>query len=116
METTIGSLVLENPIILAPLAGITNLPFRRIVKARGCGLVCSEMISANGLVRDSEKTWKMLESVPEEKPLSVQIFGADPGVMAEAARMVEAGGADILDINLGCSVRKIVKTGAGVSL
>ncbi|MCP4692521.1 MAG: tRNA dihydrouridine synthase DusB, partial [Desulfobacterales bacterium] len=65
---------------------------------------------------DSEKTWKMLESVPEEKPLSVQIFGADPGAMAEAARMVEAGGADILDINLGCSVRKIVKTGAGVSL
>ncbi|MCP4691666.1 MAG: tRNA dihydrouridine synthase DusB [Desulfobacterales bacterium] len=116
MKVKIGELVLDNPVVLAPLAGITNLPFRLIAKARGCGLVCSEMISSNGLVRNSEKTWKMLESLPEEKPLSVQLFGADPFIMADAARMVEAGGADILDINLGCSVRKIVKTGAGVSL
>lgn len=116
MKVKIGSLELENPVVLAPLAGITNLPFRLIAKARGCGLVCSEMISSNGLVRDSEKTWKMLESQPEEKPLSIQIFGADPAIMAEAARMVAEEGADILDINLGCSVRKIVKTGAGVSL
>ena len=112
----IGPIHLENPTILAPLAGITNLPFRLIAREAGCGMVCSEMISANGLVHRSQKTLRMLDTVPEEKPLSVQIFGSDPDVMAEAAAMVEASGADILDINFGCSVRKVVKTGAGVAL
>lgn len=107
---------MENNVILAPLAGITNLPFRLLAKASGCGLVCSEMISSNGLVYGSPKTIRLLDSTPAEKPLSVQIFGADPAIMAEAARRVEASGADILDINLGCSVRKVVKTGAGVAL
>lgn len=116
MSINIGSLNLDQFTILAPLAGITNLPFRLIVKRAGCGLVCSEMVSANGLVRDSAKTRRMLASTPEEKPLSVQIFGSDPGVMAEAAAMVEASGADVLDINFGCSVRKIVKNGSGVAL
>jgi len=85
----IGSLVIDNNTILAPLAGITNLPFRFIAKKGGCGLVCSEMISSNGLVFGSEKTLRMLESFPEEKPASFQIFGSDPSVMAEAARIVE---------------------------
>src|SRR5210317_1580945 len=112
----IGNLTLDNNAILAPLAGITNLPFRLLAKASGCGLVCSEMISANGLVHRSPKTHEMLESRIEEKPLSVQIFGSDPYKMAEAAAMVEDSGADILDINLGCAVKKVLKTGSGAAL
>ena len=112
----IGSVVLDNITILAPLAGISNLPFRLSAKASGCGLVCSEMISANGLVHRSSKTHEMLKSRIEEKPLSVQIFGSDPYVMAEAAAIVEASGADLLDINLGCAVKKVLKTGAGAAL
>ena len=112
----IGSLTLDNNTILAPLAGITNLPFRLMAKTSGCGLVCSEMISANGLVYRSAKTERLLDSAPAEKPLSVQIFGSDPGIMAEAAAIVESKGADIVDINFGCSVRKVVKTGSGVAL
>jgi nifR3 family TIM-barrel protein len=101
---------------LAPLAGITNLPFRLLAKEEGCGMVCSEMVSANGLVYKSQKTRQMLQSTPQEKPLSVQIFGTDPDIMAEAGAIVESTGADILDINFGCSVKKVVKTGAGVAL
>lgn len=112
----IGSLTLDNITILAPLAGITNLPFRILAKETGCALVCTEMISANGLVRGSKKTKQMLESLPQEKPLSVQIFGSDPDVMAEAAQIVESSGADLVDINFGCAVKKVVKTGAGVAL
>jgi len=112
----IGSVVLDNITILAPLAGITNLPFRLLAKASGCGLVCSEMISANGLVYRSLKTHELLKSRIEEKPLSVQIFGSDPYIMAEAAAIVEASGADILDINLGCAVKKVLKTGSGAAL
>ena len=112
----IGSLSLENNIILAPLAGISNLPFRLLAKEAGCGLVYSEMTSAYGLVRQSKKTKQLLDSLPEEKPLSAQIFGSDPAIMAEAAKIVEANGADILDINFGCSVRKIIKTGSGAAL
>jgi nifR3 family TIM-barrel protein len=112
----IGSVTLANPLVFAPLAGITNLPLRLQAKSFGCGLVCSEMISANGLVYKSGRTETMLESNAAEKPLSVQIFGADPAIMAEAATMVEASGADILDINFGCSVRKVVKTGSGAAL
>jgi tRNA-dihydrouridine synthase B len=112
----IGSVVLDNITILAPLAGITNLPFRLLAKASGCGLVCSEMVSSNGLVHRSSKTHEMLKSRIEEKPLSVQIFGSDPYIMAEAAAIVEASGADILDINLGCAVKKVLKTGSGAAL
>jgi nifR3 family TIM-barrel protein len=113
----IASLLLDNITVLAPLAGITNLPFRLLVKQQGgCALVCSEMISSNGLVYQSSKTARMLDSTPEEKPLSVQIFGSDPSIMAEAAAMVQASGADILDINFGCSVKKVLKTGSGSAL
>jgi len=112
----IGNLTLENNVILAPLAGITNLPFRLLAKEAGCGMVCSEMISSHGLVYKSEKTFKMLDSSPEEKPLSIQLFGAKPDIMAEAAAIVESSGADVVDINFGCSVRKIIKTGSGAAL
>ena len=112
----IGSLQLENNAVLAPLAGITDLPFRLLAKEAGCGMVCSEMISSNALVFKNDKTMHMLSSRPEEKPLSVQIFGAKPAVMAEAAQIAADSGADVLDINFGCSVKKVVKTGAGVAL
>lgn len=112
----IGTVTLDNNVILAPLAGITNLPFRLMAKEAGCGLVCSEMVSSHGLVYKSGKTARLLNSVPQEKPLSAQIFGSDPDIMAEAAAMVEGMGADILDINFGCAVRKVVKTGSGVAL
>ena len=112
----IGSLTLANNTILAPLAGITNLPFRLLAKEAGCGMVCSEMISSHGLVYKSAKTLKMLDSTPEEKPVSIQLFGARPDIMAQAATIVEASGADVVDINFGCSVRKIIKTGSGAAL
>jgi nifR3 family TIM-barrel protein len=116
LKFKIGSVTLENPTVLAPLAGITNLPFRLLMKAAGCALVCSEMISSNGLVYNSQKTMQLLCSTSQEKPLSIQIFGSDPAIMADAAAMVESSGADILDINFGCSVKKIIKTGAGAAL
>jgi len=112
----IGSVPIRNKTILAPLAGITNLPFRLMAKSCGCGLVCSEMISSNGLIHGSEKTIRMMESAPQEKPVSVQIFGSDPDIMSRGAQMVERAGADILDINFGCAVKKVVKTGSGVAL
>jgi nifR3 family TIM-barrel protein len=112
----IGSVTLNNPSVLAPLAGITDLPLRLLAKQACCGMVCSEMISSVGLVQKNAKTAKMLDSRPEEKPLSVQIFGINPSIMADAAQMVASSGADILDINFGCSVKKVVKTGAGVAL
>lgn len=112
----IGPHTLLAPTVLAPLAGITHLPFRQIIKAIGCGLVSSEMVSANGLVHKSKKTHQLMAGTAEEKPLSVQIFGSDPYMMAEAARMAEAAGADILDINFGCSVKKILKSGSGAAL
>jgi tRNA-dihydrouridine synthase B len=112
----IGSLTLANPMIFAPLAGISNLPLRLLVKAAGCGLVTSEMVSSNGLVHGSRRTRQLLESAAAEKPLAVQIFGADPEIMAEAARQVAEAGADVIDINFGCAVPKVIKTGAGVAL
>ena len=112
----IGALKLKNRLIMAPMSGITNLPFRRIAKRLGAGLVTTEMISAVGLARRHEKTFRYLKSDPEERPLSVQIFGVNPHVMAEAARIVVDEGADLVDINMGCPARKVVKTGAGGAL
>lgn len=112
----IGKIQLENPTVFAPLAGITNLPLRLLAKEAGCALVCSEMISSYGLVHGSTKTIRLMDSVPQERPLSVQLFGNDGAVVAEAARRAEAAGADIVDINFGCSVRKILKSGSGSAL
>jgi tRNA-dihydrouridine synthase B len=112
----IGSITLDNKTVLAPLAGITNLPFRLMAKDAGCGLVYSEMISSNGLVYGSRKTLDLLDSVPEEKPLAVQIFGSDPDTVAASAAIVASSGACILDINFGCAVKKIIKTGSGAAL
>jgi len=112
----IGRLALENPLILAPMAGITQVPFRRLAREAGCALVVTEMVSANGLVHGTKKTTDLLISHPGERPVSAQIFGADPDLMKEAARIVQDTGADILDINLGCSVRKVIRQGACVAL
>lgn len=116
MPLRIGTVQLEQPTVFAPLAGISNLPMRLLAREAGCGLVCSEMISSNGLVYGSRKTRQLMASDPAEKPLSIQIFGSDPEIMAQAARIVEASGADILDINFGCSVKKILKSGSGAAL
>jgi nifR3 family TIM-barrel protein len=112
----IGNLILANDLIMAPLSGVTNLPFRRIVKQLGPGLVTSEMVSAMGLVMGKQKTLRYLKSHTDEKPLSVQLFGAKPEVMASAAEIAIESGADIVDINMGCPARKVVKTGAGGAL
>lgn len=112
----IASLKLDNPLVCAPLAGVTNLPFRLMAKRHGAGLVCSEMISSNGLIRYQKKTMELMTSKEEERPLSIQIFGSDPGVLADSARIVAEHGADIVDINFGCSVKKVLKGGAGSAL
>lgn len=112
----IGNLKLDNNLILAPMAGITNLPFRLMCKDEGAGLVFSEMVSAMALVRNSKKTKELLISDKREKPLGVQLFGSEPETLAEAARFVEGEGADIVDINMGCPAKKVVSTGAGSSL
>jgi tRNA-dihydrouridine synthase B len=112
----IGTLDLDNITILAPLAGITNLPFRLLAKEAGCALVFTEMISSNGLVRKDKKTIHMMSHLPEEKPIAIQLFGHDPSVMAEAAAIAQLSGADIIDINMGCPVKKVLKTGAGAAL
>jgi tRNA-dihydrouridine synthase B len=113
----IKNLEIKGKTFLAPLAGITNLPFRRLVKECGCSVVCSEMISAKGIFYNSEKTLDMLTSATAEQPLSVQIFGSDPDSMARGATFIQdLGIADIIDINFGCSVKKVVKQGSGVAL
>lgn len=111
----IRSLILDTPIILAPMAGITNLPYRRIMKTFGAGLVFSEMVSANGLIRDGRKTRLLLASHPDEFPLGIQLFGDDPQVLSKAAEMVGNAG-QVLDINMGCPVKKVVRSGAGSAL
>ena len=112
----LGSLSLKNNVFLAPMAGITNLPFRALLRDFGCALAFTEMISVNGLVRKSAKSLQYLYSSPLDKPLAVQLFGADPAMLAEGAEIVAGHGADAIDINMGCPVRKVVKTGAGASL
>jgi tRNA-dihydrouridine synthase B len=111
----IKDLILPSPIILAPMAGITNLPYRRVMKSFGAGLVFSEMISANGMIRDGKKTRLLLESHHSENPLGIQLFGDDPTVLAQAAKMVADAGS-MIDINMGCPVKKVVRNGAGSAL
>ncbi len=113
----INTLNIDGHTFLAPLAGITNLPFRLLVKHLGCAVVCSEMVSAKGIFYNSEKTLELMASKEDERPLSIQLFGSDPDSMAKGAIAVEKlDAAAILDINFGCSVKKIVKQGAGVAL
>jgi tRNA-dihydrouridine synthase B len=113
----IGSVDLLSPFAIAPMAGMTDTAFRRLVKRHGgCGLVVTEMVSAEGLVRGIDRTLEYAEYTEEERPVSIQIFGGDPDKMAAAAQIVEDMGADIVDVNMGCPVPKIAKHQAGCSL
>jgi nifR3 family TIM-barrel protein len=103
-------------LVLAPMAGVSVQAFRRQGRRYGAGLVCSEMVSCAGLHHGNERTLGYLRISPDERPLAVQIFGSEPAVMAEAARMVEDAGADLVDVNFGCPVKKVTKTGAGATL
>jgi tRNA-dihydrouridine synthase B len=112
----IGPVEVPSRVVLAPMAGVSVQAFRRQGRRFGAGLVCSEMVSCAGLEHRNERTLGYLRVGADEHPLAIQIFGSDPAVMAEAARMVEAAGADVVDINFGCPVRKVTKTGAGATL
>jgi nifR3 family TIM-barrel protein len=112
----IGSVEVPTRIVLAPMAGVSIQAFRRQGRRFGAGLVCSEMVSAAGIEHRNERTFGYLRVAADEHPLAIQIFGSDPRAMAEAGRMVEAAGADIVDMNFGCPVRKVTKTGAGAHL
>jgi tRNA-dihydrouridine synthase B len=111
----LGPVEIPSRLVLAPMAGVSVQAFRRQGRRYGAGLVCSEMVSCAGLSHKNERTLGYLRIAADEHPLAVQIFGSEPAVMAEAARMVEDAGADIVDINFGCPVRKVTKTGAGAN-
>src|SRR5437773_8160417 len=112
----IGPVGVPSRVVLAPMAGVSVQAFRRQGRRFGAGLVCSEMVSCAGIEHRNERTLGYLRVARDEHPLAIQIFGSDPTVMGEAARLVEAAGADIVDINFGCPVRKVTKTGAGATL
>ncbi len=112
----IGAVRLNNPLVLAPMAGVTDLPFRLLAKEMGCALVYSEMVSSRGLLYSNENTLELMCVDNRERPVAVQIFGSDADNMASAARIAAAAGADIVDINMGCPTPKIVKNGDGAAL
>ena len=113
---SIGPVEVPTRVVLAPMAGVSVQAFRRQGRRYGAGLVCSEMVSCAGIEHRNERTLGYLRVGADEHPLAIQIFGSEPAAMAEAARMVEAAGADIVDMNFGCPVRKVTKTGAGAHL
>ncbi|MDG2206235.1 MAG: tRNA dihydrouridine synthase DusB [Alphaproteobacteria bacterium] len=112
----IGPLEIDDPIVLAPMSGVTDMPFRRLVKRAGAGLVVSEMIASRAMVHAARKTMKMATHCADEYPISVQLAGCEPNVMAEAARINEDFGATIIDINMGCPVKKVTNGDAGSAL
>ena len=112
----IGPVKIEDPVILAPMSGVTDLPFRKLVKRSGAGLVVSEMIASEAMIRMSRQSLKMAENVPEEAPMAVQLAGCEPHVMAEAAKLNADRGAALIDINFGCPVKKVVNGHAGSAL
>lgn len=116
MGINIGSMGLENDVILAPMSGISDLPLRRLVKRFGAGLVYSEMIASQAMIRRGRRTLRMASGCAEERPLAVQLSGCEPAIMAEAAKVNADHGADLIDINMGCPVKKMVKVQAGSAL
>ncbi|MEX1108098.1 MAG: tRNA dihydrouridine synthase DusB [Dongiaceae bacterium] len=116
MSISIGPICIDDPVILAPMSGVTDMPFRRLVKRWGAGLVVSEMIASEAMIRQVRKTLRMVSHTLEEFPMAVQLAGCEPDVMAEAAKLNEALGAQIIDINFGCPVKKIVNGHAGSAL
>ncbi len=116
MKLKIGNVELDSPVALAPMAGVTDLPFRILCREQGCGLMCTEMVSAKALLYKNRNTKPLLETKPEERPVAVQLFGSDPDIMSEMALMLEEGPYDIIDVNMGCPVPKIVNNGEGSAL
>src|SRR6266478_9071018 len=116
MSILLGSVALADPVILAPMSGVTDLPFRRIVKQHGAALVVSEMIASQAAIRETRQSLTMAQSCPEEQPMAVQLAGCEPAVMAEAAKLNADRGAGIIDINFGCPVKKVVNGHAGSAL
>lgn len=112
----IGNVEIENNLILAPMAGVTDLPFRLLCKEQGCGLLYTEMVSAKAIQYNNKNTYALLEIEPEERPVALQLFGSEPEVMADTAAKLEDGPYDIFDINMGCPVPKIVNNGEGSAL
>lgn len=115
-QLTIGNVTLDNPYVLAPMAGVTDLPFRLLCKEQGAGLLCMEMVSAKAIQYHNKNTEALLEIHPQELPVSLQLFGSDPDVISEIAKQIEELPFAILDINMGCPVPKIVKNGEGSAL
>jgi tRNA-dihydrouridine synthase B len=116
MSISIGPVTLDDPVILAPMSGVTDLPFRRVVKERGAALVVSEMIASQAAIRETRQSLTMAKTCPEEQPMAVQLAGCEPGVMAEAAKLNADRGAAIIDVNFGCPVKKVVNGHAGSAL
>ena len=116
MSIFLDSVRLDDPVILAPMSGVTDLPFRRLVKRHGAGLVVSEMIASEAMIRETRQSMTMAKNCPEEQPMAVQLAGCEPHVMAEAARLNADRGAAIIDINFGCPVKKVVNGQAGSAL
>lgn len=112
----IGNVTLENNLVLAPMAGVTDLPFRVLCKEQGAGLICMEMVSAKGIYYNNKNTEILLTTAKEERPVSLQLFGSDPEIMSEMAKKIEERPFDILDINMGCPVPKVVNNGEGSAL
>ena len=112
----IGNVILENNLILAPMAGVCDLPFRVLCKEQGAGLICMEMVSAKGIYYHNKNPETLLTTTEEERPVSLQLFGADPGIVSEMAKKIESRPFDILDINMGCPVPKVVNNGEGSAL
>ncbi|MGN0325266.1 MAG: tRNA dihydrouridine synthase DusB [Lachnospiraceae bacterium] len=115
-KLVIGNVSLENNVILAPMAGVTDLPFRLLCKEQGAGLLCMEMVSAKAIMYGNKNTDKLMEIAPEEMPVSLQLFGSDPDIIAEMAAKIEEKPFAILDINMGCPVPKVVNNGEGSAL
>jgi len=116
MNIQIGPIQLDGNVFLAPCSGVTDLPFRKVVKGMGASLVVSEMIASQAMIRETRRTLKMIEKFEGEKPMTVQLAGCEPEVMAEAAKLNEDLGADIIDINMGCPAKKVVNGYAGSAL
>ena len=116
MQWKIGNVQIDNPFVLAPMAGVTDLPFRTLCKEQGAGLICMEMISAKAISFHNKNTIALMEIDPCEHPVSMQLFGSEPDLMAEVAKSIEDRDFDILDINMGCPVPKVVNNGEGSAL
>lgn len=116
MKLQIGNVNLQNNVVLAPMAGVTDLPFRLLCREQGAGLLCMEMVSAKAIYYNNKNTEELMRIEPEEKPVSLQLFGSDPYIMSEMAKRIEEKPFDILDVNMGCPVPKVVNNGEGSAL